>query len=169
MKSTMKVRGLADLGRVLIALPRDISSRSGGPLLFAVNKAADVFIDAAKQNVRALPVSKEDSRDDYVRTGTLERSIRRKRVNKTRESTEHVIVKPRGGKGRGKNPPKGGANVAPYWDEVEFGTSKMPARPFMRPAAHSHSGRALNAFSENFGKAVKRAVKRYEKRRTGGG
>lgn len=41
-----------------------------------------------------------------------------------------------------------------YWKLVEFGTSKMPAQPFMRPAAAAAATAALAAFEKKFGEAI---------------
>lgn len=41
-----------------------------------------------------------------------------------------------------------------YWKLHEFGTSKMPASPFMRPAAAAAATAALAAFEKKFGEAI---------------
>lgn len=41
-----------------------------------------------------------------------------------------------------------------YWKLHEFGTLKMPASPFMRPAAAAAATAALAAFEKKFGEAI---------------
>lgn len=155
----MKVRdsSLRGLEAALKALPAEVASRSGGPLKGALFKAADVFVKAAQANAESLPVSDEDERDDYVRTGALARSIRKKRDPRPTDVTERVVVKPRGGR-RGQQSDK--RDRAPYWHLVEFGTEKMPARPFMRPAANAHWPLALSVFKAALVKGIERAARK---------
>ena len=51
----------------------------------------------------------------------------------------------------------------PHWRLLEFGTEKMAARPFMRPALESNINKATNAFVTEYGKAIDRALKRAAK------
>jgi HK97 gp10 family phage protein len=44
-----------------------------------------------------------------------------------------------------------------YWKLVEFGTSKMPSYPFIRPAAAAAAAEALEAFKKKFGEAITKA------------
>lgn len=155
----IEVSGLRELGEALKALPREVSGRSGGPLAGALRSAARVFEKAARANVRSMPTSDTDDRDDYIRSGRLERSIRSKRDPNPKGVTERVVVKPRGGRRNGDV----ADNRAPYWDEVEFGTEKMPARPFMRPAANANAGAAVAEFKVKFAKAIDRAAKKAAK------
>lgn len=57
---------------------------------------------------------------------------------------------------------RGGAtkeNPVFYWRFFEFGTEKMPARPFMLPALESNIGRATDAVVETLTKSMDEAVK----------
>ncbi len=63
-------------------------------------------------------------------------------------------------KGSGKSNPGGDTW---YWRHVEFGTSKMKARPFMRPALEGNQDKATNTFIMEYGKAIDRAIKRAAK------
>lgn len=69
--------------------------------------------------------------------------------------------------------PKKGAQVdtatnapTPHWRLLEFGTEKMRAQPFMRPAMESSIGAATDVFVREYEKAIDRAIKRAAK--TGG-
>lgn len=62
---------------------------------------------------------------------------------------------------------KGGSKSAgsptPHWRLLEFGTEKMAAKPFMRPAMAQSISEATDTFIIEFGKAVDRAVRRASK------
>lgn len=50
-----------------------------------------------------------------------------------------------------------------YWRFVEFGTSKVAARPFMRPALAESISQATSIFITEYEKAIDRALKRAAK------
>lgn len=54
-------------------------------------------------------------------------------------------------KGRGKGNPGGDTF---YWRFLEFGTQKMVARPFMRPALQNNTQAATDAFSQALGTEI---------------
>jgi len=53
-----------------------------------------------------------------------------------------------------------------YWRLIEFGTVKMAARPFMRPALQESAQQATNTFISEYQKAIDRAIKRAAKNGT---
>lgn len=59
---------------------------------------------------------------------------------------------------------KGGSKTAgaptPHWRLLEFGTEKMRAQPFVRPALEGNVSAALSEFISQFGRALDRAVRR---------
>lgn len=60
---------------------------------------------------------------------------------------------------RGANP--GGETY--HWRFIEFGTSRFPAAPFMRPALADNINTATDTFVNYFDKAMDRALKRAKK------
>lgn len=67
--------------------------------------------------------------------------------------------------GRRGTYPTGGSSANPggdtfYWRFVEFGTSKVAARPFMRPAMEQSMNEATKAFIDEYEKAIDRAIAR---------
>jgi HK97 gp10 family phage protein len=50
-----------------------------------------------------------------------------------------------------------------YWRFVEFGTSRVAARPFMRPAMAQSISEATDTFIAEYEKAIDRAIKRAAK------
>ncbi|MBK5002943.1 HK97 gp10 family phage protein [Pseudomonas sp. S31] len=52
----------------------------------------------------------------------------------------------------------------PHWRLIEFGTEKMAAVPFMRPALADNISDATNTFVSEYEKAVDRAIRRAAKK-----
>lgn len=55
----------------------------------------------------------------------------------------------------------------PHWRLIEFGTEKMPAAPFMRPALADSISEATNTFVTEYEKAIDRAIRRAAKKAAG--
>lgn len=147
------VQGLEELKRNFYELPRRVRTKAlKGPLL---NAAKPIVQDAQAR----VPVLAQAT--PYRKPGTLKRNIRA-RVGRplpnmsatvfiaVRQLTAkqisgfkvRVLKKRIGDKSRGALLIKGvSATINPndpyYWRWVEFGTSKMAAQPFMRPAYES--------------------------------
>ncbi|EKT4477466.1 HK97 gp10 family phage protein [Pseudomonas putida] len=52
----------------------------------------------------------------------------------------------------------------PHWRLIEFGTEKMPAAPFMRPALADNINLVTNTFVTEYEKAIDRAIRRAAKK-----
>lgn len=52
----------------------------------------------------------------------------------------------------------------PHWRLIEFGTEKMAAAPFMRPALANSIAEVTNTFVTEYEKAIDRAIKRAAKK-----
>lgn len=52
----------------------------------------------------------------------------------------------------------------PHWRLIEFGTEKMAAVPFMRPALANSISEATNTFVSEYEKAIDRAIRRAAKK-----
>lgn len=139
-KVTMKIEGLAELDAKLRAMGPDIAKSA---LRGAVGSAARLIRDEAKAT----------NSDD---TGRTDRAIYAKLLAK--ESSENLatyIVGVRSGsRERRKN------RDAFYWRFIEFGTSKLPAKPFMRPAFE----KLKVACVELIAKRIKARIDRFERR-----
>ena len=72
-----------------------------------------------------------------VRSGTLKRSLTVRKVRvRDKNLVKYKVVLTHG---------KGAKNDAYYGSMVEFGTSKLPAQPFMRPAAQQSAPKVVEA------------------------
>lgn len=63
-----------------------------------------------------------------------------------------------------KHPDKAKNAPTPHWRLLEFGTEKMRAEPFMRPAAEFSAEDATRTFVDEYGKAIDRAITRAAKK-----
>lgn len=113
-------------GDITAALDRYEEKIKQQALLSGVAKAAEVIYNEVLLNaVRGGPSFPDRQ------SGELEKNIYRAYIPEASTNEKKVYVV--GARSRSK---------AFYWHMLEFGTSKMPAQPFIRPAA-THMQRAL--------------------------
>lgn len=124
-----EVHGLSELDAFLRTLPDELQRKM---LYSALMTGAKPIMDQAKRNVQ----SRFGGSVDY--TGRLERGITRGRVRKTGLAAR-VNVSLKGGRNNPDNPF--------YGRFLEFGTSKMEPKPWLRPAGEmrrTEAGREFN-------------------------
>ena len=146
---TMKVDGLKELGERLRKLDADVAGRV---VRAATAAAANVVKKAAIQNapISDAPHQLGVRKDQIAQPGNLRKNIIIRRLPPgERTATEEYIVTIRHGSGK---VPKD----AFYGRFVEFGTVKMAAHPFLRPAIDNNVQAAIDAMKD-------RIVKRLEK------
>lgn len=140
----MRVVGLAELTKAMRELPVEVHASALRP---AVSAAAGVVQKDAR--LRA-------PRD----TGTLAKAIYRTRSRSLSSGTmETAIVGVRFGKRYRKR-----GQDAWYWKFIEFGTSKMAARPFLRPAFESTKKKQLDAMVLSLKKGIARAAEKLRRK-----
>lgn len=151
MADSKNLTGFKELADALRSLGPKVA-RNG--LRRAVSAGAAVIRDDARQRA---PVA----------TGEMRRDIMIKRERDARGGDTFgakYSVFVRSGKksrlaGKGRNVQKDSY----YWKFVEFGTSKMAARPFLRPAFASKRDAAVDAMGQKLGEAIESAVKEVTK------
>lgn len=161
---TVQVEGLGELLKRLEALPRELSGKRGGPVRKALGRAARLVRDEVKRNAPR-------------KTGNLQANIIAALFNKERPAgvSERYVVSVRGKSKKYRNTAKNRRlgrvgkkyqvdGDAFYWKFLEFGTSKMPARPFIQPAFAASASKALGEFEKTLGVEIDRVV-----RKLGGG
>ena len=166
MANQVRVHGLAETIARLKKLPADLAGKNGGPIRKAAFQAAKVIEEEAER------LSPKD-------TGRLERNIIKIRDRNPRAAegspTELYRIGVRGGGKYGARVRKrerrkvfalggsikqanqaarGAEKDAYYWFFKEFGTSKMPATPFLRPAFEMKKEAAVKRFAEVLKPAV---------------
>jgi HK97 gp10 family phage protein len=135
-----KIEGLEEVQRKLKELPEKFGKRG---MRRALRKGANVVRDAARNNAKRIddPATREDiSKNIAVYSGGAKRESRAGGVM--------MRVGVRGGARptRGDNGAPGGATW--YWRLVEFGSSLVAARPFMRPALFNNAGRVADTVTQ---------------------
>lgn len=135
----MAVEGLAELDRKLRLLPQRIGVNATRR---ALRKGANVIRDQARVNAKQI--------DDPQTREQITKNIAVQSGGKRREKAAGGPMMRVGvmGGARHKSGDIGlpGGNTT-HWRWVEFGTSTVRARPFMRNAMNSKAGEALNAIA----------------------
>lgn len=141
---SIKLAGVSELKQALSEAATTIRTKA---VRGALREAGKVIQAAARASAPVLKVP-------TVRrnAGTVKRNILVRASKFARQAgDEGVYINVRGirGKARVKKLGRGGAknpNDPYYWRFLEFGTRKMAARPFLRPAATSKGPEAIQKF-----------------------
>lgn len=163
MATFAKVHGLAQTVAALRALPAQFASKNGGPIRSALFMAA-------------RPMRNDAQARAPVDSGNLRLNVYlwRDRNPQASGATERYLISVRSKRGRAGRAAKGrlnrgllrvGRNFAIRGDAwygrlVEFGTEKMRAQPFMRPAFEGGKQRVVTDFGNGLRKGVDAAVER---------
>ena len=142
MAELVKVHGLQELSQTLMKLPAELEKR----VIMGALRAAGQTI--RKDAMARAPILEKP--DPRRRAGTLRKNISVRRVKgKTAvyvgvfgASRKKIAAFKAAGGGKGANNP----DDPYYWKWVEFGTKKMAARPFLRPAFEAQKYEALRMF-----------------------
>lgn len=175
MKVTMDIQGLEGTLQTLQSLPPEVVSKRGGPVKLALAKAARVIRDQARQNVTA-GVSARGNRS----TGLLAKNIIVTRGRKGPMGSEGerylVRVKPKVAKyaNNRRNVRSGRAGKlylaegpAFYGRFLEYGTSKMPAYPWLRPTVKQKGQEAIKVFTSDLNRRIDATVKKLAQQNQG--
>lgn len=134
---TVKVEGLDDLRRALMALPEKLRRKA---LMGPMRKAMKVVLQAARDAAPVLQAPNPRRTPGTVRKALAVRTSKESR--RVGNVGLFVNVRPLN-KARAQKAVKKGLvarSVDPfYWKFLEFGTRKMGARPFLKPAGEKLS------------------------------
>jgi HK97 gp10 family phage protein len=151
--ATVNVTGLKELQEALKQLPVNI----GKNVLRGATRAGAAVIRVEAKN--KAPVYTGPMAKGHPPPGTLKRSVYQKQIRELSSAVQQTFyVGVRIGKDRKDN--KGRSLDAYYWRFVEFGTAKMPARPFMRPAFEAKKMEALYAIKNYMAERIPREVEK---------
>lgn len=168
------VQGLSELLRAMEQLPREIASKNGGILRRALFAAAKVIRDEARitapkrtgllsQHVIAYRDRNPGASDMPhfgMAAGGERYLIGVRRIKKKYGENRENRRKRRAGQSYTRD------GSAFYWRFLEFGTAKMAAKPFMRPAFEARKYEALSVFKAALERGVRLAVKKVAKLRS---
>ncbi|NLF99967.1 MAG: hypothetical protein GX565_07430 [Lentisphaerae bacterium] len=148
-----KLEGVDELILKLKAVSRETANKGGRA---ALRKAAKIILDAAKDGAQRLddPATAEDIEKNLV--------IRWNRKAFKRGDLALRVGVLGGAGGNKKSEEFAGlpGKDTRHWRYLEFGTEKIPARPFMRPALSNNVMKASDAFIQEYDKRLARAIKR---------
>ena len=156
---SVQVQGLDQLAKALRELPQRVA-RNG--LRAAVYAGAKVIRDEAKLQA---PVATGDLGANQPPRGTLKRSVIMKQIPELSGAQKQTFfVTVRHGKKYRKQGKKGNLSQdAWYWRFVEFGTVKMSARPFLRPAFDMKKHEAVTAIKTRLAQRIEQAAQKLKK------
>ena len=156
---SVQVQGLDQLAKALRELPQRVA-RNG--MRAAVYAGAKVIRDEAKLQA---PVATGDLGANQPPPGTLKRSVIMKQIPELSGAQKQTFfVTVRHGKKYRKQGKKGNLSQdAWYWRFVEFGTVKMSARPFLRPAFDMKKHEAVTAIKTRLAQRIEQAAQELKK------
>lgn len=150
----VKLDGIDDLRVAMAGAAKQIRTKA---VRAALRAAARVIQADARARAPVLIVP-----TPFRRTGTVKRRITvraSKAARKDGNEGVYINVRPLRGKAQESKFGKAGAknpNDPFYWRFLEFGTKKMAARPFLRPAAESKGNEAIGVFMKSVVPAIER-------------
>jgi HK97 gp10 family phage protein len=156
---SVDIKGLKELQAALNQLPREVQKR---PLRAAVSAAAKVIQDEAK---RRAPID----------TGNLRKAVYRTRSRSgSGAGQETFLVAVKKGKAEYANTARNRRlnrvgkkyqtqGEAYYWRFLEFGTAKMAAKPFLRPAFENKKQMAVDVLKQKLGDAITKTAMKLKK------
>ena len=144
----VRIEGLDNLKRKLAEVPKAMRKRV---LRNALAAGAREVRDVAKRNAPVMTLG-TSLKAPYRKPGTVKQAIRVRTSKADRRAGDvgvFVNVRPAKSGQRGAKTP----NDPFYWRFLEFGTKKMPARPFLQRAT-SALPKALTIFQERIAKWI---------------
>jgi HK97 gp10 family phage protein len=163
--TTVAIAGLKELLKGLAALPDELAK---GPIYAALRGAGNIVRQEAIARAPVLNDNDPMALSGRRKPGTIRRAIRvsRSRINKGQNGLYEVIVRVKPLKAAQRKKFKQASGKAGrdnpddpfYWWWVEFGTSKMAKRPFLRPAFAETKSQQLEAMRKRMAAGIARAA-----------
>lgn len=150
---TMNVEGLAELDEALSNFSEKTAKKAlNGALLYGSTPMLKDSIETANQSEKAHILT-HNNRRWLVQSGLLKESIRRRRLKKKELKALGVSAGYAITIGKGIT-----QKIYPrYWHFLEFGTSKMPPIPFLRPAFERNKEIFVQRFSQKLAQNIAKA------------
>ena len=145
--------GIEELNAKLKTVTNDMQYKGGR---FALRKAAQVVREAAKAGANRV---NDPETQESIAANIVERWSTRT-FKATGDLKFRVgVMGGAGGSTRSSNLAGLPGGDTRHWRHVEFGTEKVPARPFMRPALENNMNQVLNEFIVQYTKKLDRLIK----------
>lgn len=155
MRTTVTIDGLAELDRALAELGPEATKVGRTALRATANEVRDAVKAAAPVGTGTTKKTARNKRGDVREYdyGRLRDNIRTREVRARRDNSVVMAVT------------TGNA----FWGRfLEYGTRKMTARPFFRPAWDAAQRPALDTLQDKLGAGIERTAKRLARLRRGG-
>jgi HK97 gp10 family phage protein len=166
MAETVQVHGLKELAAKLDAITGELTGKGGGgPLLVTLRRMGAKIAKDAKSRV---PVKTGTLKDNIIASRAPKK--RRKNGEEAVEVTVRYKAKKYADNARNRRLGRVGGeykNNGPlfYAKFLEFGTSRMPARPFMTAAFEANKAELPGIFAKELSRAIDEAVKKLARTR----
>lgn len=165
MRADVDIKGLDGVLDTLRSLPAEVVSKGGGPVRAALRKGALVIHRAQLANLQAVTAN---STDEGVResTGFLAKNVvvtRGKAPSGGNGERYLVRVRSKSYPGRAGKPVRTVAAA----QLLEYGSSKQPAEPWIRPAFQSRAREAIETTGRELVSGIDRIVKKLARRNAG--
>ena len=154
----MKLTGIDGVLETLKSLPPEVVSKRGGPVKSALRKGALVILKAEKAALQLATANANDEGKRYSTGLLLKNLIASRGKPPTSGKGERYLVRVR----RKTYPRKGGKAVSTLKTAqiLEYGSSKQPAEPWIRPAFNANARNAISTIETELVKALDRVVKK---------
>ncbi len=155
--------GMESLLAKFDSIKQDVKYKGGRA---ALRKAANLIADKAKQN--AQKVDDPETASNISKNVAVRWGGKRFRATGDLNFRVGILGGARQNSRYGTRSTKERANSNPggetfHWRFLEFGTEKMAAQPFLRPALANNTSEAISVFAKEYEKAIDRAIKRAAK------
>lgn len=157
MKVEVNLTGVEGVLATLQSLPAEVVSKRGGPVKSALRKGAVVILKAEQQHLRAVMGHQSDGQHVEATGFLLKHLIATRGKPPVDSKGERYLVRVKNAIYQGR---RGGRPVTTRQNaaRLEYGTSKQPAEPFIRPAFLANAAKAISTIEMELGKAIDRVV-----------
>lgn len=157
MQVDLKLEGLDGVLETLKSLPPEVVSKRGGPVRRALRKGALVILKAEKAALQAVTSNATESGKIESTGFLLKNLVVRRGRPPAGENGELYIVRP-----SRKTYQRQGAKVSTTETArfLEYGTSKQPAEPWIRPAFEASAENAIRTVERELLADIQRVIKR---------
>lgn len=166
----MKLTGLDGVLDTLRALPPELVSKRGGPVLAALKKGAKPIDAQRRANLQAVTANTNDEGKRYS-TGLLAKNLAVTRGKPPFGGKgERVLLRVRRKIYPGKSGKSGGGNAVSTLASanlLEYGSSKQPAEPWIRPAFESRAREAIETAERELLAGIDRIVNKLARANAG--
>jgi HK97 gp10 family phage protein len=160
MAVDLKVTGIDGVLDLLRKLPPEVVSKRGGPVKLALKKGAKVIQAQEKANLQAI-ISRTEDKHERQSTGLLMDNIIVSRGKQPIGSKgERYLVRIKRKIYPRPNNEGGDTTTLKTARLLEYGSSKQPPRPWIRPAAAAKAQEAVDVTSQELVKRINAIVKK---------